>query len=118
MDATHEGRHGAMAAGTITLDGPAVLLGGETHIHAARRLREAHPGIDWRTAGDGPGIALIDDAAHAAHAEKTQGTLEPGKWADFILVDRDIFTVDPGSIWSTQVLETWVGGKRVYSNSP
>ncbi|MBP6534627.1 MAG: amidohydrolase [Arenimonas sp.] len=59
--------------------------------------------------------AFTLDAAYAAHAEKTQGTLEPGKWADFILVDRDIFTVDPGKIWSTQVLETWVGGKRVYS---
>lgn len=59
--------------------------------------------------------AFTLDAAYAAHAEKTQGTLEPGKWADFILVDRDIFTIDPGKIWSTQVLETWVGGKRVYA---
>ena len=62
--------------------------------------------------------AFTLDAAFAAHAEKTQGTLEPGKWADFILVDRDIFSVDPGSIWSTQVLETWVGGKRVYARKP
>lgn len=62
--------------------------------------------------------AFTLDAAYAAHAEKTQGTLEPGKWADFILVDRDIFTVAPEKIWSTQVLETWVGGKRVYQRKP
>lgn len=62
--------------------------------------------------------AFTLDAAFAAHAEKTQGTLEPGKWADFIFVDRDIFTVDPGTIWSTQVLETWVGGKQVYLRKP
>lgn len=55
------------------------------------------------------------DAAYAAHAEKMLGTLEPGKHADFILVDRDIFTVDAARVWSTEVLETWVGGKRVYA---
>jgi predicted amidohydrolase YtcJ len=58
------------------------------------------------------------DAAYAAHQEKTVGTLEPGKWADFILVDRDIFTQKPERIWSTVVLETWVGGQRVYARTP
>jgi predicted amidohydrolase YtcJ len=61
--------------------------------------------------------AFTLDAAYAEHAEKTLGTLEPGKWADFILVDQDIFAVDPAKIWSTTVLETWVGGKRVYART-
>lgn len=61
--------------------------------------------------------AFTLSAAYAGHAEKTQGTLEPGKYADFILVDQDIFAVNPQSIWKTQVLGTWVGGKRVYSAS-
>ncbi|MEO7324266.1 MAG: amidohydrolase [Dokdonella sp.] len=55
------------------------------------------------------------DAAFAAHREKTLGTLEPGKWADFILIDRDLFKIRPEKIWSTKVLETWVGGKRVFA---
>ena len=59
--------------------------------------------------------AFTLDAAYAAHAEKTLGTLEPGKWADFILVDQDIFAIKPAQIWSTKVLETWVAGKRVYA---
>lgn len=58
--------------------------------------------------------AFTLDAAYAAHAENTQGTLQPGKWADFILVDRDIFNIDPSQIRTTQVLETWVGGKQVF----
>lgn len=58
--------------------------------------------------------AFTLDAAYAAHQEETLGTLEPGKWADFILVDQDFFTVDPLRIGQTKVLSTWVGGKRVY----
>lgn len=58
--------------------------------------------------------AFTLDAAYAAHQEKTLGTLEPGKWADFILIDRDIVTGNPETLWQTGVLETWVGGERVY----
>ncbi|MFA6230268.1 MAG: amidohydrolase [Rhodanobacter sp.] len=59
--------------------------------------------------------AFTLDAAYAEHAEKTLGTLEPGKWADFILIDHDLFKDPASRIWNTQVLQTWVGGKRVYS---
>jgi len=59
--------------------------------------------------------AFTLDAAYAQHAEKTLGTLESGKWADFILIDHDIFKDPPGKIWNTKVLQTWVGGKQVYA---
>ena len=59
--------------------------------------------------------AFTLDAAYAEHAEKTLGTLEPGKWADFILIDHDIFRDPASKIWSTKVLQTWVGGKQVYA---
>jgi len=60
--------------------------------------------------------AFTLDAAWAEHAETTLGTLEPGKWADFILVDHDIFKDPPSRIWNTRVLQTWVGGKQVYAS--
>jgi predicted amidohydrolase YtcJ len=58
--------------------------------------------------------AFTLDAAYAAHQEHVLGTLTPGKWADFIFIDQDIFKVPPSQIWKTKVLETWIGGLPRY----
>ena len=54
------------------------------------------------------------DAAYGGHMENVIGSLEPGKYADFILIDQNIFKVKPTTIWKTKVLETWLAGQRVY----
>jgi predicted amidohydrolase YtcJ len=51
------------------------------------------------------------DAAYAGFAEAKFGALEPGKWADFILVDRDPSAVDAQALAGTKVLQTWVAGR-------
>jgi predicted amidohydrolase YtcJ len=58
--------------------------------------------------------AFTLDAAYAQHQEKTLGSLEPGKWADFILIDRDLFKIPSREIWKTRVAQTWVAGTRVH----
>ena len=57
------------------------------------------------------------DAAYAGFAEQKLGALEPGKWADFIIVDRDVSSDGPQALARTQVLETWVAGKKVWSRA-
>lgn len=47
--------------------------------------------------------------------EDMAGAIEVGKWADWIVIDRDIFADESGrSLRDVVVRETWVGGKRVY----
>ena len=55
------------------------------------------------------------DAAYGAFQENMLGTLQSGSWADFILLDKDIFNIPPEQIWQVQVEQTWVNGKQVYS---
>ncbi len=54
------------------------------------------------------------DAAFAGFAEDRFGSLEAGKMADFIFIDRDLFESAPRDIRQTRVLETWVGGRKVW----
>jgi len=62
--------------------------------------------------------AYTRGAAYAGFADQKIGALEPGKWADFIIIDRDPTKVDAQSLARTEVLATWVGGKKVWSKPP
>jgi predicted amidohydrolase YtcJ len=57
------------------------------------------------------------DAAWAAHQDKVLGGLTEGKWADFILLDQDLFAIPVNELWKTTVAETWLAGKLVYAKS-
>jgi cytosine/adenosine deaminase-related metal-dependent hydrolase len=50
--------------------------------------------------------------------DKTTGSLEVGKRADLVVLDRDILTIDPETIEGTKVLATYLDGRLVYSASP
>jgi len=53
-------------------------------------------------------------AAYAAFAEDRLGSLEPGKRADFLIIDQDILLATPAQIRQMQVLQTWIGGKPAF----
>lgn len=54
------------------------------------------------------------NAAYSSYEENIKGTLTVGKLADFIVTDRDVFRIPPAEIKDTKVLETWLGGKKIY----
>jgi predicted amidohydrolase YtcJ len=54
------------------------------------------------------------DSAYAAFAEDRIGSLEPGKRADFLIVDGDIMLDPPAVIRTQKVYETWVGGRPAF----
>ncbi|MCX5113878.1 amidohydrolase [Streptomyces sp. NBC_00378] len=63
--------------------------------------------------------AVASYTAGSAHVNGTDdaGTLQPGHLADLVVLDRDIFTEPAEEIHTARVLQTYVGGSRVYSAS-
>jgi predicted amidohydrolase YtcJ len=53
--------------------------------------------------------------AHLLFWEKEIGSLEPGKRADFVIIDRDLLECPVDEIKDTRVLQTWLDGRLVYS---
>ena len=59
--------------------------------------------------------AYTINAASALKQESITGSLEAGKRGDFIVLDRDIFSIDPFELHDTQVRATYLDGREVYS---
>jgi hypothetical protein len=81
---------------------------------------DAGPKYAGRLGGD-PGLTRVQVlraativAARELHADRETGSLEPGKLADLIVLDRDPLTIPAEDIAAVKVLETVVGGRVVY----
>jgi len=61
--------------------------------------------------------AYTKDAAYASFEEELKGTLEVDKLADFVVLDHHLLNADPVSIRDIRVLQTYVGGTKVYDVS-
>lgn len=117
---------GLLQAGTVLAfgsDAPVESISPLVGIHAAvtRRRANGYPGPK----GWYPEQALtVGQALHAytlgpAYAsgeEQLKGSLRPGKLADLVVLDRDLYHIDPMQIVDTQVVATMVGGRFVYES--
>jgi predicted amidohydrolase YtcJ len=125
----HERIKGAYAWRTFLKQGSRIACGSDFPvespnpffgIHAAVTRQDAHnlPAGGWYP---DQAMTLTEalrcftlDAAYAGHQEKTLGSLEAGKQADFIVIDQDMFTMPAQDIHKIGVLQTWVAGRQVY----
>jgi predicted amidohydrolase YtcJ len=112
----------AKAGGRLAFgsDWPVVTLNPWKGIQNAvtRQTEEGHPPAGWEPEQRVTLAQAVEGytlgAAVAGRREKTEGSLEPGKMADLILVSPNIFAADPHAIGKTKVLLTMVDGKVVY----
>jgi hypothetical protein len=58
--------------------------------------------------------AFTLDAAYAAFQENDLGSIEPGKFADFVVLSKDLMTIPMTEILTTHVIATYLNGKRIY----
>lgn len=114
-----------LEAGTVLAFGsdcPVEDLNPFLGIHAAvtRRRADGSPGPEgWYpeqrlTVGEAVRAYTLD-AAYAVGLEDRLGSLAPGKLADLVILDRDVFTCDPMAIAETRVVATMIGGQFVYN---
>jgi predicted amidohydrolase YtcJ len=117
--------HSIQAAGGVLAfgsDWPVVTLSPWPGLQNAvtRETTEGEPKGGWIPSER---ISLADavkgytlNAAFAGHREKTEGSLEPGKLADLIVVSQNVFQVDPHELGKTKVTLTMVGGRVVHKS--
>jgi predicted amidohydrolase YtcJ len=55
-------------------------------------------------------------SAYAEFQERDKGSIEPGKLADMVLLDRDVLSIPPAQIRDAHVITTWLGGKEIYAS--
>lgn len=115
--------HSIQAAGGVLAfgsDWPVVTLSPWPGLQNAvtRQTTEGEPQGGWIPSES---ISIADavkgytlNAAFAGHREKTEGSLEPGKLADLIIVSQNVFEIDPHRLVDTKVIMTMVGGRIVY----
>jgi len=54
--------------------------------------------------------------AYASHSESSQGTIEPGKRADFVVLDRDPHSPNGKELRDVRVVQTFINGELVYGS--
>jgi predicted amidohydrolase YtcJ len=121
---------GAYAWKSLLAAGTALAFGSDCPVEIPDPLAGIHAAVTRRRADGSPGPggwrpeqrltveeavrAYTAGAAYAAGRERETGTVEPGKWADLTVLDRDIFDTDPHEIRGARAAAVMVGGELVY----
>jgi predicted amidohydrolase YtcJ len=123
---------GAYAWRSLLNTGVIIPNGSDFPVERVNPLYSFHAAVsrqdddNWPPAGWFPEQAMTRDEAlksmtiwpaFAAFQEQVMGSLTPGKYADFVILDRDIMTVPAAQILGTRVIATYIAGRAVYERS-
>ncbi|GAB2820653.1 amidohydrolase [Actinoallomurus bryophytorum] len=116
--------------GDLLRAGATLAAGSDWPVSSADPIKGMHVAVNRRAPGaDGSTPAFLPEqrldlgtvlaaytagSAYVNHLDDT-GTIEPGKLADLVVLDRDPFASPPEEIGATRVLQTYVGGDRVHA---
>lgn len=120
---------GAYAWRSLLNTGVIIPNGSDFPVERVNPLYSFHASVgrtddnDWPPGGWMPAEKMTRDEALksmtiwpavAAFQEQTMGSITPGKYADFVILDQDIMRIPEDQILRTNVLTTFLGGKVVY----
>jgi predicted amidohydrolase YtcJ len=123
---------GAYAWRSLIDTGVIIANGTDAPVEAVNSLRTFHAAISRQNEANQPPGGWYPDqkmtrdealksmtiwAAHANFSEHAIGSIAPGKYADFVVMDRDWMRAAPESIMQTRILATYSGGHKVYDGT-
>ncbi len=121
--------YGAYAWQSLLQTGVIIPNGSDFPVEEVNPLISFHASIarqdarDWPTGGWLPAERMSREdalrsmtlwAAYAGFQEKDMGSITPGKYADFVVLDQDIMRVPVELVLATRVVGTYLGGRKVY----
>ena len=117
--------------GSVLRSGAVVAFGSDWSVSSANPLEEMEVAVrraDWNDPDAAPFLpderidlrdaiaAFTINAAYVNFHDDRTGSIEPGKLADLVVLDRNLFAIDANQISEAKVLLTLLGGKPVYGN--
>jgi hypothetical protein len=117
--------------GSVLRSGAVVAFGSDWSVSSANPLEEMEVAVrraDWTNPDAAPFLpderidlrdaiaAFTINAAYVSFHDDRTGSIEPGKLADLVVLDRNLFAIDANQISEAKVLMTLLGGKPVYGN--
>jgi predicted amidohydrolase YtcJ len=118
---------------SVVRTGAVVTGGSDWSVSSLNPLEAIEVGVTHRPPGDTSGapwnpaervdlstmLALYTiNAAYAMHQERKTGSIEPGKLADLVILDRNLFALPPERIHEAVVTRTLLEGRTVYRRAP
>jgi predicted amidohydrolase YtcJ len=116
---------------SVLRSGAVVAFGSDWSVSSANPLEEMEVAVrraDWTKPDEAPFLpderidlrdaiaAFTINAAYVNFHDDRTGSIEPGKLADLVVLDRNLFAIDPNQISDAKVLLTLLGGTPVYGD--